>query len=296
MIKILLLTTALVTCQTIKAQNTTELKIKIENIIVQKEATTAVTILAADGNELVSINGNMHCPMQSVFKFHIALAVLSKIDQGYYTLNQQIEILKSELQPGLWSPLREENPNGGKFTIGRLIQYAVSESDNVACDVLIKLAGGPLKVSDYIKKNGIADIAIAFNEADMQKKWDNMFQNWTTTNAACLTLKTFFTGKNQILSANSHNFIWQTMKQTHTGEERLKGLLPKGTIVAHKTGTSGTNKAGVTAAINDIGIVFLPNGSYFFISVFVTNTKEPYKTNAQIIAQISKAAFDYFTP
>jgi beta-lactamase class A len=75
----------------------------------------------------------------------------------------------------------------------------------------------------------------------------------------------------------------------------LKGQLPKGTIIAHKTGTSGSNKDGLTAAVNDIGIVFLPGGRHFFISVFVTDSKEDAATNEKIIADISKAAWDYFT-
>jgi beta-lactamase class A/beta-lactamase class A VEB len=85
------------------------------------------------------------------------------------------------------------------------------------------------------------------------------------------------------------------MKETETGEHRLRGSLPKETIVAHKTGSSGTNKEGLTAAVNDIGIVFLPNGQHFFISVFVTESKENADTNEKIIADISKEAWNYFT-
>ena len=66
-------------------------------------------------------------------------------------------------------------------------------------------------------------------------------------------------------------------------------------IVAHKTGSSGTNKEGLTAAVNDIGIVFLPNGKHFFISVFVTNSKENAETNEKIIADIAKATYDFYT-
>jgi beta-lactamase class A/beta-lactamase class A VEB len=71
--------------------------------------------------------------------------------------------------------------------------------------------------------------------------------------------------------------------------------VPKGTVVAHKTGWSGTNKDGVTAAVNDIGIIFLPNGQHFAISVFVTNSKEDIATNERIIADIAKVAWDYFS-
>ena len=66
-------------------------------------------------------------------------------------------------------------------------------------------------------------------------------------------------------------------------------------MVAHKTGWSGTNKeTGITAAVNDIGIVFLPDNNNFFISVFITDSKENAEVNEKIIADISKATWDYF--
>ena len=83
------------------------------------------------------------------------------------------------------------------------------------------------------------------------------------------------------------------MTNTVTGPNKIKGLLPKGTLVAHKTGYSGA-KDGVVAATNDIGVVQLPNGEAFAIAVFVTNSRENEKTNDGLIAQISKAAWDYF--
>ena len=84
------------------------------------------------------------------------------------------------------------------------------------------------------------------------------------------------------------------MTETSTGPKRIKGQLPPGTLVAHKTGTSATNEKGITAAVNDIGIVTLPNGTHFVISVFVSNSKENDETNEKIIADITKLAWDYF--
>lgn len=84
------------------------------------------------------------------------------------------------------------------------------------------------------------------------------------------------------------------MRESQTGLKRLKGQLPQGTVVAHKTGSSGTNKAGLTAAVNDIGIVFLPNGKPFFISVLVTDSNENAETNEKIIADIAKVMWDHF--
>ncbi len=61
------------------------------------------------------------------------------------------------------------------------------------------------------------------------------------------------------------------MTETTTGTKRIKGLLPNGTVVAHKTGTSATVK-GVTAATNDVGLVTLPNGRHLAIAVFVSDS------------------------
>ncbi len=287
----------LITSCLLYSQNYDSLRDRIQQIVSDKKATVGVSIIGNDGKDTLSLNGDKRFPMQSVFKFHIALAVLSEVDKGNLSLDQKIEIRKNELLPeDFWSPLRDENPNGGVFTVARLIQYSVSHSDNTACDVLIQLIGTPKTVEEYFKKNNIQDIQITYNEKDMQSKWENMFENWTTPKAASETLKMFYENKNNLLSQSSYDFFWKTNIETTTGKNRIKGQLPEGTIVAHKSGWSGTNKeTGITAAVNNIGIVFLPNGEYFIISVFVTESKEDFNTNEKIIADIAKAAYDYFT-
>lgn len=271
------------------------LRNRIEQIVSDKQAIVGVSIIGDDGKDTVSLNGNRHFPLQSVFKLHIALAVLCEIDNGRFSLEQKIKIDKKDLLLDLYSPIREEYPNGVTLSISEILGYTVSASDNVGCEVLLKLIGGPKVVEEYCKENGIKDISIKFNEVEQQANWDLQFQNWTTPKAANEVLEKFYYNKNKLLSQNNYDFVWKVMRETETGEGRLKGQLPKGTIVAHKTGSSGTNKEGLTAAVNDIGIVFLPNGKHFFISVFVTNSKENAETNEKIIADIAKATYDFYT-
>lgn len=284
----------IISCRTF-AQTADSLRHKIERIVSDKDAIVGVSITGNDGKDTLSLNGARQFPMQSVFKFHIAATVLSQIDEGKFSSDQIIEIHKKDLLPGLWSPLREENPDGGSFPVSKLIEYTVSLSDNVGCDVLLNLIGGPKTVEEYFKNNDIKDISVKFNEEVQQSNREFMFQNVTTPKAATEALEKFFYNKNNILSERSYDFLWKVMKETETGAGRLKGQLPEGTIVAHKTGSSGTNKDGITEAVNDMGIVFLPDGKYFFISVFVANSGENEKTNEKIIADISAAAYDYFT-
>jgi len=278
-----------------KVDQTRELKKQIEQILRDKKAIFGISISGENGNDTLSINGNMHCPTQSAYKMHIGLAMLDKIDRGAFSLDQKINISKAKLPVNaFWNPLGTDFPNGGDLTVAQLIQYCISHSDNTACDTLIGMVGSPSEVEAYFKKNNIQDLQFAYNERTMQSKWENMFQNWITPNAAVQTLRLFYENKNGLLSNSSYSFFWQTMKETSTGVKRLKGLLPEGTVVAHKTGSSGTNDVGLTAATNDWGVVFLPNGHYFIISVLVTNSYESDETNERIIAEICKVAYDFF--
>lgn len=269
------------------------LKNKIEQIIKTKDAVVGVSICGIENNECLDINGEKHFPMQSVFKFHIALAVLDQVDKGELKLDEEIFISKKELLPNTWSPIRDKYPDGNiKLTLAEIIKYTVAISDNNGCDVLLRKIGGARKVEKYIHKLGVKDISIKYNEEEMHKDWDAQFSNWTTPKAATDLLVKFYRGS--ILTKNSFDFLWKVMSETSTGKNRIKGQLPEGTIVAHKTGSSGTNNKGITAAANDIGIVTLPDSSHLAISIFVTNSKESEVTNEKIISDISKLTWDYF--
>jgi len=168
----------------------------------------------------------------------------------------------------------------------------ISMSDNNCCDILLRLIGGPNIVEKYIRSIGIKDIAIKANEAEMHKSWMVQFKNWTTPVAIVELLNKFYTGN--ILTKNSFDFLLKIMVKTSTGIKRIKGQLPEGTEVAHKTGSSGKNEDDITAALNDIGIVTLPNGNHFAICIFVSNSMEDDEVNEKIISDVAKAVWDYF--
>ncbi len=271
------------------------LKQEIQGIIDARNVKVGVAIRGMEVSDTLSINGQAHFPMQSVFKFPIALAILAEVDKGNLTLDQKIEIKKSELLPGLWSPIREKYPEGGMLSLAEILKYTVALSDNVGCDELIRLLGNPQMVEKHFSRLNFKDFAVKINEETMQNNWDLQFLNWTTPKEANNILEAFYENRNGLLSSESHEFVWDVMKSTGTGKNRLRGQLPKQTVVAHKTGWSGAHrKTGVTAAVNDIGIVFLPNGKYFVISVFITESSESLETNEKIISEISKMAWDYF--
>lgn len=272
----------------------TSLRQQIENITKEHQADIGVSISGIEDNDTVNINANKSYPLMSVFKLPIALYVLQQVDKGKLDINQKIFITKSDVAPKTWSTIRHKYPNGNiKLSLAEILTYTVSRSDNIGCDILLKLVGGPKAVQNYIDNIGINGFVIKVNEEKMRGNFDNQRINTATPIAANQLLKILYT-KN-ILTKKSTDFLKKIMTETSIGNDKIKGQLPKKTSVAHKTGTSDTNEEGLTLATNDVGVVTLPNGKHFAISVFVSNSKENSDTNAKIISDISKLTWDYFT-
>jgi beta-lactamase class A len=141
---------------------------KIEQIVASKNAVVGVSISDNRGKEVLSINGKKHFPFQSVFKFHIALAVLSEVDKGKFSLDQKIEITKKEVTTDLYSPIKDKYPEGATLTLAEILQYTVSASDNVGCDILLRLIGGPQTIENYFVSKKFKDISIKLNEQTQQ--------------------------------------------------------------------------------------------------------------------------------
>ena len=270
------------------------LKKEILQITKGKNATVSVSVLDFENNKSVHIKGNKKLPMLSVFKFHIGLAVLNEVDQGKLNLDQKILIKKSDLLENTWSPIRERFPEGDiEMPLGLLIKYTVAESDNNGCDILLRLIGGTETVQKFINSKGVRNFTIKVNEEQMHQGFEFMYLNTTTANSANQLLKDFRDKK--IVSKTSTDFLMTTMLETSTGKNKIVAQLPESVPVAHKTGSSGKNEKGLTAAENDIGIVTLPGGKSYALSIFVSDSMESAETNTKIIADISKIVFDYFS-
>jgi beta-lactamase class A len=273
---------------------TEALRIKINAYLQLKQAEVGVAIYDLEKGDTLTINENKQYPMQSVYKFHLALAVLKQVDKGKLALNQKLLITKQDLIPKTWSPMRDKYPDGNvKLALAEILEFTVAKSDNNGCDVLFRLLGGPEKVNQFMHRLGVEKINIAFNEDEMHQSFEAQYSNWTTPYTTVALLKAFYEGK--LLSKKSTDFLKQTLISTSTGPKRIKGLLPEGTVVAHKTGTSGVNDEGVISAVNDVGILTLPNGKYVALAVYVSKAKETEAACEKMIAEVSKMVWDEFS-
>ena len=244
-----------------------------------------------ESGESTEFRGNERFPMHSVYKLPIAMALLRRVDRRELKLDQTVKVAKSDfVREGMYSPLRDKYPEGMQLTVAELLRYTVSESDGTASDVLLNLVGGPKAVMAFLNEINVSGINVVNSEKEIGRDWQTQYENWATPKSAVELLAALQARRG--LSAESQALLLKLMIESAPGSKRLKGQLPAGTVVAHKTGSGGV-RGGITSATNDIGIITLPDGRHLAIVVFISDSAAEDATREAVIARIAKAAWDW---
>jgi beta-lactamase class A len=269
------------------------LRTQLAEIAESISGDVGVALRLIERGDTMSYHGKHPFPMQSVYKFPLALQVMNDVDNGKLTLEKTITVGTADYYK-THSPMMKDFPNGNaNLTAGELLRYMIEWSDNVACDLLFKEVGGPRRVDLFVNGQGIRDMALRNTEQEMHANDQLQYQNWSTPQAMLELLTRFY--QPQMLSEKSRTILWNMMTNTKTGPKRIRGLLPKGTVVANRTGTGAMTKERRVSAVNDVGIIELPNGEHLAIVVYVTNTREEIPVAEEVIAKVAKAAFDQYS-
>lgn len=282
-------------------------------------------VVAKDlGNGAVArVNPDERIPLLSVVKLPVAIVVLDGVDQGRWSLTTPITLLPHDMHPR--GMLGDRYPRGGgPVSVYKLLSIMIRLSDNSAADALMRLVGGPPAVTAWLERHDIHDLRVDRTERDLGDDWygltpgidtlgsaeeirelraeapqavhDSAAQAMlldprdTGTAAACVhVLERLWRGK--LLSEAMTDTLKSILERCKTAPHRLPALLPKGTPVARKTGTGGTSR-GVTVAINDVGVIRLPNGDNVAIAVLIGESRGSMRRAERLIARIARTVFD----
>ena len=319
----------LIALLTPQSESRDALEAKIRTIAESAGGTVGVSILHVESGRSASVRGRDHLPMASVFKLPIAFELLRRVDRGALRLDQRIVLSPADMRPG-HSPIAERAPAAGiTLSIGELLEAMVVDGDNTAADKLLSLCGGPEVVTAQLEEAGLGDIRVDRSEAQLAfdtfgvatppppATWSpktleaafaavpepqrrEAFQRFlsdprdtATPDALVLLLRDVQEGRR--LSPESRARLLDLMLKTRTGPARIRGDLPPGTPVAHRTGTGG-DVGRRNACTNDIGIVTLPaNHGHLAIAVLIRGSDSDLAARERAIAKIARAAYDHWT-
>jgi len=248
---------------------------KWRHVAGETDGVVGAAVWHLPSGQTVHLNGEQVFPLASVCKLPIAMNVLAMVDEGKLGIDQSIEVLPQDVYPGV-SDVAKRWPKQTRFPLSELLQLMVANSDNTAVETLFRIGGGAPGLAARFRKWRVTGIRIDRSEEQITFDTSGVehcppVEQWTgdlfheliakttpetryrglqrliadprdtaTPNATVQLLARVFKG--ELLSKPGTARLVEILKSTTTGPGRLKGLLPAGTVVAHKTGTSYTEK------------------------------------------------------
>lgn len=269
------------------------------------------------------VNAADPIPLMSVVKLPVAVVVLDGVDHGRWSLDTPIALEPGDMHPR--GELGDRWPRGGgAVPLHRLLFLMLARSENSAADALMRIVGGPRAVTEWLERHDLDGVRVDRNERELGNDWYGLPAGADTMGSAeeiremraqvpgavhdsaaaamltdprdigtaegCVTLlEQLWAGR--LLSPAMTDTLEALLARCATAPNRLPGMLPRGTPVARKTGTGGTT-AGVTVAIDDVGVIRLPDGSDVAIAVLLGGPRGTVKRSEALIARVARTVYD----
>jgi len=199
-------------------------------------------------------NEDQPFPAASLVKIPILVTCFKAVEEGRLDLSEK-HVLRREDRVGGSGILRRMR-NGRSFTYSQLIDYMVTESDNIACNILIDRLGFDY-INQVFEELGLEKTRLNRKMIDFAAR-DQGIENYTTAAEMTGLLDRIY--HHRCFNAEISERCLAVLKRQKIND-RLPRYLPKEITVAHKTGLE-------KEVCHDAGIVFTPSGDYI-ITVLV---------------------------
>jgi beta-lactamase class A len=243
------------------AQPLPTLEQRIAALAVENPGEYGIAALDLETGETVSFNGNQPFPMASTMKIAVAAAYLSQVDAGRLTLDEEI----------------------GGVPAGRLMDVMITRSDNRATDLLMERLGGPPAIDGWLRVHKLSGIRVDRNIRQLLSDRRDLrdTRDSSTPTAMLALLRLIDTG--DVLKPGSRHLLLDMMRRCQTGSNRIRGILPPGARVEHKTGT-------LANYTSDVGFLTTPYGRRIAVAFFARGGSN----RPAVIATAARAIYDAF--
>ncbi|MEP6717423.1 MAG: class A beta-lactamase, partial [Terriglobia bacterium] len=279
------------------------------------DGVVGVSAIHIESGRSVSVHGDEAFPMASAVKIPFAVQLMTLVDQGKLSLGKMVPLTPADLHPGSGTISELIFHPGVSLSLENYMELMLVISDNTAADIVLREAGGPAEVTARMRAlglNGIrVDRSIAILVSDWmgaksippeaqwnRDMWDRLYRavpeaehmrarrkQWAdprdTATPDDMTKLLVHIWKKDLLQPENAAVLLGMMERCQTGKSRIKGMLPTGTDVAHKTGTLG----GIA---DDVGVITLPGDlGHVAISVFTKASTKPEADAEKAVAEVS---------
>jgi len=236
----------------------------------------AISIVDLRRGAAIAINGDVNLPAASTIKIPVMIEVFRQRAIGDFSLTRTVSLISRDRDCGYGALCYART--GSRYTVWHLLWMMITNSDNTATNMLIRLVGRQninqsmlelgltqTRLGDTIHSNGdVRELRTSAN--DMMHLLVMITERRVVNDNACGLML-------QLLLAQRHNKL-------------LPVGLPHGLLIAHKTGT-------LHDTLNDVGLVEL-EGAPYIICLLTTHLPD-LDIGERFIHRASKLTFQTFS-
>lgn len=281
--------------------------------------TVGIAVADIEGGWASSVNGQTFFPQQSVSKVWVAVTALEAIDRGRLALDTPVLMTRADASVFNQPLARNLPPEGFRTTVSNLLRHALAFSDNSANDVLIRVVGLD-NIRAMLERQGLTGIRLGADERHLQSMiagltWRPEYGQGRGFEQARAKLPREHRLKamdayiaapadgatplglvqalgairrGEVLSPASRDVLLDILAASRTGPGRLRGSLPAGWRISHKTGT-GQDLLGASIGINDVAIMTAPDGKAYAVAVLIPRTRQPVRERLAMMQSVTSA-------
>jgi len=307
--------------QVAEAGSVDRLQLVLQRMVDRFRGSAGVYVIHLESGMRTGVDEDTPYGMASTFKVPILVELMSRVDAGELSLDDTVSLQPNDQHVGsgllstLWAP-------GLVMSLHNLATFMIILSDNSATDMLIDRLGAD-NITARMRTLGFDDIRVdrttlelildyrgveydPVADATLEEINDFSRAHRPGVEEIPAVRETFYAGPEDKASARqmtellamiangeavtreSSDAILEILERTQTGANRLRGMLPPGTDIAHKTGTIGR-------IVADVGIITLPGDlGRVAISVFTLPDEPDTERGERLIAEAARTAYDFF--
>lgn len=221
--------------------------------LAREEGIYGITVIDLNSGATTGINQDKVFPTASTFKLPMALYILDQAAQGKIRLEEKIAYDPRDWEEGT-GVIQIDVAPGARFTIRELVELAITESDNIATNMLMRRFGFQSVYAHMAKLGG------KVTKYDAETIGSTPREMATYMRAA---------QGNVLKNAKLTQFLVGALTRT-AFEDRIAAGVPQDVAVAHKIGT-------LYGVVNDVGLVTAPHRPFVIavMSMDVENDRAP---------------------
>lgn len=204
--------------------------------------------------------------------------IFEEKEQGRLLFSDTLAFQETDIVSG--AGVLQHKSTGESHTIAELVELMITESDNIATNLLINRIGMET-INNCAARFGCSNTVLQRHMMDFVAAAEGRENTTSTTDVASLLLRMH---KRACIDAIADSSMCDILKR-QTDRCKIPLLLPAGTICRNKTGE-------LPGAEHDAGIVTCPSGTYI-VAIMSDELPDP-KAGRRTVAAISKVVFDWY--